>query len=287
MTESPRGDRAQRRLRRAGRRRGRRGDGRARRSPTRCVEKFGGDSIAELEPRAGARLGERASATRRSSAADDPPILRYGERPLHARPPTGHALRRRAAAADRRHDRDDVRRAGHRAGGAAGRRPAARLRRRSVGRAAIASELIVMVNPEFVERDGTQLEEEGCLSVPGFNATVVRPARAVVQRARSGRQRADDRGDRAAGARVPARDGSPRRRAVRRSAARHQARRDRPQDPEAEARRQMVTARAAADRLLRHAGVRGADAASADRLAPRRSRPSCRSRIGRRGADSS
>ena len=33
-----------------------------------------------------------------------------------------------------------------------------------------------MVNPEFVERDGTQLEEEGCLSVPGFNATVLRPS---------------------------------------------------------------------------------------------------------------
>ena len=41
--------------------------------------------------------------------------------------------------------------------------------------------LIVMVNPEFVERDGVQLEEEGCLSVPGFNATVVRPQRAVVK----------------------------------------------------------------------------------------------------------
>ena len=41
--------------------------------------------------------------------------------------------------------------------------------------------LIVMVNPEFVERDGMQLEEEGCLSVPGFNATVVRPLRAVVK----------------------------------------------------------------------------------------------------------
>ena len=41
--------------------------------------------------------------------------------------------------------------------------------------------LIVMVNPEFVERDGVQLEEEGCLSVPGFNATVVRPTRAVVK----------------------------------------------------------------------------------------------------------
>ena len=41
--------------------------------------------------------------------------------------------------------------------------------------------LIVMVNPEFVSRDGMQLEEEGCLSLPGFNATVVRPIRAVVK----------------------------------------------------------------------------------------------------------
>ncbi|SRR5712692_5935939 len=41
--------------------------------------------------------------------------------------------------------------------------------------------LIVMVNPEFVERDGTQLEEEGCLSVPGFNATVLRPMRVVLK----------------------------------------------------------------------------------------------------------
>ena len=41
--------------------------------------------------------------------------------------------------------------------------------------------LMVFINPDFVERDGTQLEEEGCLSVPGFNATVVRPMRAVLQ----------------------------------------------------------------------------------------------------------
>jgi peptide deformylase len=41
--------------------------------------------------------------------------------------------------------------------------------------------LIVMVNPEFVSRGGMQLEEEGCLSLPGFNATVVRPTRAVVK----------------------------------------------------------------------------------------------------------
>ena len=49
----------------------------------------------------------------------------------------------------------------------------------SVGRD--PNKLIVMVNPEWVERDGMQLEEEGCLSVPGFNATVVRPSRAVVR----------------------------------------------------------------------------------------------------------
>jgi peptide deformylase len=41
--------------------------------------------------------------------------------------------------------------------------------------------LIVMINPELVELGGTQLEEEGCLSVPGFNATVMRPSRAVVK----------------------------------------------------------------------------------------------------------
>jgi peptide deformylase len=49
----------------------------------------------------------------------------------------------------------------------------------SVGRR--AEDLLVFVNPEFVEREGMQLEEEGCLSVPGFTATVARPARAVVK----------------------------------------------------------------------------------------------------------
>ena len=49
----------------------------------------------------------------------------------------------------------------------------------SVGRT--PGDLIVMVNPAFIERDGMQLQEEGCLSVPGFNATVVRPARAVLK----------------------------------------------------------------------------------------------------------
>ena len=49
----------------------------------------------------------------------------------------------------------------------------------SVGRT--PADLITVVNPEIVERDGMQLEEEGCLSVPGFNATVVRPARLVLR----------------------------------------------------------------------------------------------------------
>lgn len=58
----------------------------------------------------------------------------------------------------------------------------------SVGRS--AGELIVMINPEFVSREGMQTEEEGCLSVPGFNATVVRPTRAVVKGLdREGRER--------------------------------------------------------------------------------------------------
>ena len=49
----------------------------------------------------------------------------------------------------------------------------------SVGRS--RPDLIVMINPVLVACEGMQLEEEGCLSVPGFNATVVRPARTVVR----------------------------------------------------------------------------------------------------------
>lgn len=49
----------------------------------------------------------------------------------------------------------------------------------SVGRD--PSGLITMINPVFVEREGMQLEDEGCLSVPGFNATVARPQRVIVK----------------------------------------------------------------------------------------------------------
>jgi len=42
-------------------------------------------------------------------------------------------------------------------------------------------ELLTLVNPEFVLREGMQIEEEGCLSVPGFTATVPRAAEVTVR----------------------------------------------------------------------------------------------------------
>jgi peptide deformylase len=41
--------------------------------------------------------------------------------------------------------------------------------------------LIVMINPQVVEQEGKQIEEEGCLSIPGFTEFVTRPSRAVVR----------------------------------------------------------------------------------------------------------
>ena len=42
-------------------------------------------------------------------------------------------------------------------------------------------QLITLVNPEFVEREGEQRHEEGCLSVPGYGGSPVRPARVTVR----------------------------------------------------------------------------------------------------------
>ena len=41
--------------------------------------------------------------------------------------------------------------------------------------------LIVMINPEFTAREGLQLEEEGCLSVPGWVGDVLRHEAIVVR----------------------------------------------------------------------------------------------------------
>lgn len=43
------------------------------------------------------------------------------------------------------------------------------------------SQLITLVNPEIVDRDGEQRHEEGCLSVPGYGGSPARPARVVVK----------------------------------------------------------------------------------------------------------
>jgi peptide deformylase len=61
----------------------------------------------------------------------------------------------------------------------------------SIGRK--GGEVLILINPEFVEREGMQLEDEGCLSVPGFSATVARPSRAVVRALdRTGQERTID-----------------------------------------------------------------------------------------------
>ena len=108
------------------------------------------------------------------------PILRYGERPLHT--PAGPVTR-----FDDELQRliDDMIETMYAAPGIGLAAPQVGVPLRvfvvdlSVGRD--RAQLITLVNPEFVEREGTQLEEEGCLSVPGFNATVLRPSRVVVQ----------------------------------------------------------------------------------------------------------
>ncbi|MFQ6108281.1 MAG: peptide deformylase [Candidatus Aminicenantales bacterium] len=42
-------------------------------------------------------------------------------------------------------------------------------------------ELIVLVNPEIMSQEGEQVEEEGCLSVPGIQEKILRPARVVMK----------------------------------------------------------------------------------------------------------
>ncbi len=44
-----------------------------------------------------------------------------------------------------------------------------------------SKDLVIMINPEIVEREGVQSESEGCLSLPGFEAQIPRPTRSLVQ----------------------------------------------------------------------------------------------------------
>lgn len=42
-------------------------------------------------------------------------------------------------------------------------------------------DLVVLINPEFLETEGEAVSEEGCLSVPGIQEKVKRPARVLVK----------------------------------------------------------------------------------------------------------
>ena len=43
------------------------------------------------------------------------------------------------------------------------------------------NQLITIFNPEIASSEGEQLEEEGCLSIPGFSAVVLRPRKVIVK----------------------------------------------------------------------------------------------------------
>ena len=108
------------------------------------------------------------------------PILRYGDPVLHQKAGPVPAL-----TADIETLIEDMRETMHAAAGvglaapqvgeplrlclidlSAGRRP---------------EQLIVLVNPEVLSAEGLQLKEEGCLSVPGIEATVARPLKLSVR----------------------------------------------------------------------------------------------------------
>src|SRR5215467_5093421 len=42
-------------------------------------------------------------------------------------------------------------------------------------------QIITLVNPEIVVAEGEQFEDEGCLSVPGFSAAVLRPKKVILR----------------------------------------------------------------------------------------------------------
>jgi peptide deformylase len=42
-------------------------------------------------------------------------------------------------------------------------------------------QVIKLANPEFLEREGEQKHEEGCLSIPGYAGSPARPARVTVR----------------------------------------------------------------------------------------------------------
>ena len=179
--------RAERRLRYLRRRSRRRSGGqpRAGRRVSREVQRrLARRDRAQLRQRHRAAAGEvpgeagEAGLPRRSARVIRP-ILKFGEAPLHERAAEVGEL-----TSDIQKLIDDMIETMYAAPGIGLAAPQVGVSLRifvidlSVGRN--AEDLMVFINPEFLELEGMQLEEEGCLSVPGFNATVARPMRALV-----------------------------------------------------------------------------------------------------------
>ena len=108
------------------------------------------------------------------------PILRYGDQPLHQ--PAAPVAE---ITADIQRLVDDMVETMYAAPGIGLAAPQVGVPLRifvadvSIGRN--PADLMAFINPEVVSRDGTQREDEGCLSVPGFNATVGRATRVVMK----------------------------------------------------------------------------------------------------------
>ena len=132
-----------------------------------------------------------------------------------------------------------------------------------VYRTELEGSVAALVNPvlEWSSKD-KETSEEGCLSLPGVGVDVERPVHVRVSRARRARQADPRRGVRPGGARDPARDGPPRRRADPRPHLARPAQAGHAHPPRAA---RAATARLE-KRLPRHHGVRGGRAAGARRL---------------------
>ena len=152
------------------------------------LEKFGGDSLAKSTHYATRppldEVSERHSLQRRAQERMGARIAKRVIRPILIRHTPLHVARRRSRLTTiPKLIADMVETCMRRLIGLAAPQIGVSLRifviDLSLGRK--PDDLVVFVNPEFVELEGMQLEEEGCLSIPGFNATVARPMRAVVR----------------------------------------------------------------------------------------------------------
>ena len=105
-------------------------------------------------------------------------ILEYPDPRLRTRAQPVTAFRRRAQQAHRRHVRDDVRRARDRPCRHPGGFPQRLL---VIDVSEERNQPLVFINPEILSREGVEVTEEGCLSVPGIFDEVQRAAKIRVR----------------------------------------------------------------------------------------------------------